>query len=101
MRKIIGVATLLIAVTTGAARAQENIKVGLITPLTGNSARVGQQATAAVELGTEIVNGAYPEFTTLPLASGMGLPNLKGASSRSSLLIIRVILQSVRSRLNA
>ena len=79
MRKIIRVATLLIAITTGAARAQENIKVGLITPLTGNSARVGQQATAAVELGTEIVNGAYPEFATLPLASGMGLPNLKGA----------------------
>ena len=79
MRKIIRVATLLIAITTGAARAQENIKVGLITPLTGNSARVGQQATAAVELGTEIVNGVYPEFATLPLASGMGLPNLKGA----------------------
>ena len=79
MRKIIRVATLLIAIATGAARAQENIKVGLITPLTGNSARVGQQATAAVELGTEIVNGAYPEFATLPLASGMGLPNLKGA----------------------
>jgi branched-chain amino acid transport system substrate-binding protein len=79
MRKIMGVATLLIAITTAAARAQENIKVGLITPLTGNSARVGQQATAAVELGSEIVNGAYPEFATLPLASGMGLPNLKGA----------------------
>jgi branched-chain amino acid transport system substrate-binding protein len=79
MRKIVRVATLLIAITTGAARAQENIKVGLITPLTGNSARVGQQATAAVELGTEIVNGVYPEFATLPLASGMGLPNLKGA----------------------
>ena len=44
MRKIIGVATLLIAVTAGAARAQENIKVGLITPLTGNSARVGEFA---------------------------------------------------------
>ena len=79
MRKIIRLATLLIAITPGAARAQENIKVGLITPLTGNSARVGQQATAAVELGTEIVNGAYPDFATLPLASGMGLPNLKGA----------------------
>jgi branched-chain amino acid transport system substrate-binding protein len=48
-------------------------------PLTGNSATAGQQAKAAVELGAEMVNGVYPEFAALPLASGMGLPNLKGA----------------------
>lgn len=73
---------LMLAVTPAAAYAQESIKVGLITPLTGNSARVGQQAKAAVELGAEIVNGAYPEFATLPLAAGAGLPNLKGAKLR-------------------
>jgi branched-chain amino acid transport system substrate-binding protein len=69
----------MLAVTAGTARGQENIKVGLIMPLTGNSASAGQQAKAAVELGAEIVNGAYPEFANLPLASSMGLPNLKGA----------------------
>lgn len=82
MRKHIAAAMLMLAVTPAAAYAQESIKVGLITPLTGNSARVGQQAKAAVELGAEIVNGAYPEFATLPLAAGAGLPNLKGAKLR-------------------
>ena len=77
--RFIAAAMLMLAVTAAAARAQENIKIGLITPLTGNSARVGQQAKAAVELGADIVNGAYPEFATLPIASSMGLPNLKGA----------------------
>ena len=79
MRNLIRAATLIVAVTAGAAHAQENIKIGLITPLTGNSARVGQQAKAAVELGAEIVNGVYPEFATLPLAASAGSPNLKGA----------------------
>ena len=79
MRNLIRAATLIVAVTAGAAHAQENIKIGLITPLTGNSARVGQQAKAAVELGAEIVNGAYPEFANFALAASAGLSNLKGA----------------------
>jgi Periplasmic binding protein len=78
LRKLIA-ATTLIAVIGGAARAQENIKIGLIMSLTGNSAGAGQQAKAAIELAAEIVNLAHPEFATLPLASSMGLPNLKGA----------------------
>jgi branched-chain amino acid transport system substrate-binding protein len=72
-------ATVMLAVALGAARGQETIKIGLIMPLTGNSATAGQQAKAAVELGAEIVNGAYPEFASLPLASSMGLTNLNGA----------------------
>ena len=79
MRKLIAAATLILAVTLGTARGQEYIKIGLVQPLSGNSATAGQQAKAAVELGAEIVNGAYPEFATLPLASSVGLPNLKGA----------------------
>ena len=79
MRKLIAAATLILAVTLGTARGQEYIKIGLVQPLSCNSATAGQQAKAAVELGAEIVNGAYPEFATLPLASSVGLPNLKGA----------------------
>jgi len=79
LRKTITVATLLLAVTAGRACAQENVKIGLLMPLTGNSASAGQQAKSAVELAAEIVNGAYPEFATLPLASSLGLPNLQGA----------------------
>ena len=79
MRKTITAATLLLAVTAGGAGAEDNVKIGLLMPLTGNSANAGQQAKAAVELAAEIVNGTYPEFADLPLASGVGLPNLKGA----------------------
>ena len=79
MRKTIAAATLLLAVTAGGAGAEDNVKIGLLMPLTGNSANAGQQAKAAVELAAEIVNGTYPEFANLPLASGVGLPNLKGA----------------------
>ena len=77
LRKLVTV--LILGITTGMAGAQESIKLGLIMPLTGNSASAGQQAKAAVELGAEIVNGAHPDFATSPLASGNGLPNLKGA----------------------
>ena len=79
LRGLITAATLMLAVTAGGARAQEDVKIGLIMPLTGNSANAGQQAKSAVELAAEIINGRYPEFANLPLASSLGLPNLKGA----------------------
>jgi branched-chain amino acid transport system substrate-binding protein len=79
LRKLIKATTLVLALAAGEARAQENIKIGLIMPLTGNSASAGQQARAAVELGAEIVNGAYPELVGSPLAGSAGLPNLKHA----------------------
>jgi branched-chain amino acid transport system substrate-binding protein len=69
----------VLAVATGEVCAQENIKIGLILPLTGNSASAGQQARAAVELGAEIVNGTYPELVGSPLAGSAGLPNFKQA----------------------
>ena len=98
MRNLIRAATLIVAVTAGAAHAQENIKIGLITPLTGNSARVGQQAKAAVELGAEIVNGVYPEFATLPLAASAGSPNLKGAKLKIITAVTRATPRSARSK---
>src|SRR4029453_7915738 len=51
-------------------------------PLTGNSASAGQQERAAVELGADIVNGAYPDIAVSPLAGSAGLPNLKHARLR-------------------
>jgi branched-chain amino acid transport system substrate-binding protein len=79
LRNLVTAAALVLAVAAGQARAQENIKIGLLMPLTGNSASAGQQAKAAVEIGAEIVNAAYPELASLPLAASVGLPNLKGA----------------------
>src|SRR3974390_1311882 len=55
------------------------VKIGVIYPLTGNSAGAGQSAKAAVDLAAEIVNTAHPELKNVPLAVTAGLPNLGGA----------------------
>ena len=72
-------AILLAAALAPSAFAADAIKIGVIYPLTGNSASSGQAGKAAVELGAEIVNGAHPDLKPLPLAEGAGLPNLGGA----------------------
>ncbi len=59
--------------------AADPVKIGVILPLTGNSASAGQSAKDAVELGAEIINAAHPELKALPLAASAGLPNLGGA----------------------
>lgn len=65
--------------TSFAADAQDSVKMAMLTALSGNAANAGQHAKAAVELGVEIVNGAYPELAALPLAATAGLPNHGGA----------------------
>jgi branched-chain amino acid transport system substrate-binding protein len=79
LRKLVSATILVLALAAGEAPAQDNIKIGLIIPLTGNSASAGQQARAAVELAAEIVNGTYPDLVGSPLAGSAGLPNLKHA----------------------
>ncbi|HET8919842.1 MAG TPA: ABC transporter substrate-binding protein [Xanthobacteraceae bacterium] len=61
------------------ASAAENVKIGVIYPLTGNAASAGQSAKDAVNLGAEIVNTAHPELKALPLGASAGLPNVGGA----------------------
>jgi len=70
-------ATALLAMPS--AEAAENVKIGVIYPLTGNAASAGQSAKDAVNLGAEIVNTAHPELKALPLGATAGLPNLGGA----------------------
>jgi len=72
-------AALLAAALAWPAHAADTIKIGVIYPLTGNAAPAGNSAKDAVELGAEIVNGAYPDLKGLPLAETAGLPNLSGA----------------------
>src|ERR1051326_8497739 len=80
MRKVgILVAAVFAARLALPAHAADAIKIGVIYPLTGNAAPAGNSAKDAVELGAEIVNGAYPELKGLPLAEAAGLPNLGGA----------------------
>src|ERR1700724_3709695 len=75
---IIAAAVLAVAIG-GAAQAADNVKIGVIYPLTGNAASAGQSAKDAVDLGAEIVNTAHPELKTLPLGATAGLPNLGSA----------------------
>ena len=70
-------AALLLRPTLAAAQAP--VKIGVIYPLSGNSAGAGKASKAGVELALEIVNNAHPELASLPLAATAGLPNLKGA----------------------
>jgi branched-chain amino acid transport system substrate-binding protein len=60
------------------AAAQEEIKIGVIYPLTGAAASTGLELKNAAELAAEIVNSDVKDLS-LPLAPGAGLPNLKGA----------------------
>ncbi len=67
-----------LALTSGALAA-DNVKIGVIMPLSGNSASAGQSAVAAMELAAQIVNEPHPEMKNIPLAETAGLPNLGGA----------------------
>jgi branched-chain amino acid transport system substrate-binding protein len=60
------------------ALAQEEIKIGMIYPLTGAAASTGLELKQAAELAADIVNTATPGLN-LPLAATAGLPRLKGA----------------------
>jgi branched-chain amino acid transport system substrate-binding protein len=59
--------------------AADNVKVGIIWPLTGNAGAAGQASKAAAEIVADIVNNDHPELGDIPLAKGTGLPGLKGA----------------------
>ncbi len=61
------------------ANAADNVKIGVIYPLTGNAASAGQSAKDAVNMAADIVNTAHPELKNLPLGPTAGLPNLGGA----------------------
>jgi branched-chain amino acid transport system substrate-binding protein len=59
------------------AFAQQDVKIGVIYPLTGPAASTGQVLLEGVRLAAEIINGQYN--LNMPLAKTKGLPNLKGA----------------------
>jgi branched-chain amino acid transport system substrate-binding protein len=62
-----------------AAHAQQEVRIGVIYPLTGPAASVGGELREALELAADIVNNGAPGIPDLPLSQGKGLPNLKGA----------------------
>src|ERR1700753_3677370 len=73
-------ATAIAALAPLAARAETEVKIGIIYPFSGASAQIGVDAQKAFETAAEIVNGNY-DFD-LPLAKGEGLSGLGGAKVR-------------------
>ena len=59
------------------AKAQQEVKIGVLYPLSGPIAQIGIDAVAAVKTVLEIVNEGAD--LPLPLAKGKGLPGLGGA----------------------
>jgi len=75
-RALLG-ATVMLAFA-GAAQAQQEIRIGVIYPLTGPAASTGAELKNALELAADIINNGA-KVRDLPFAAGGGLPNLKGA----------------------
>src|SRR6266853_2942778 len=76
---VAGAALVALGLATEAA-AQEAVKIGVIYPLSGNSASAGNYSKMAIEVGADVINNGNAELAKiLPLAKGGGLPGLKGA----------------------
>ena len=72
-----------LAIAFGAsAQAQQEVRIGVIYPLTGPAASTGAELKNALEMAADIVNNGAKNIRDLPFAAGGGLPNLKGAKIR-------------------
>ena len=78
-KKLVGLTAFVGLVFCAQTRAADDIKIGVIFPLSGNSAGAGKSALAAIELAAQIINEPHPELAPLTLAGAGGLPNLGGA----------------------
>jgi branched-chain amino acid transport system substrate-binding protein len=61
------------------AMAQQEIKIGVLYPLTGAAASTGAELKGTLELAADIVNNGAKGIPELPFSGGGGLSNLKGA----------------------
>jgi branched-chain amino acid transport system substrate-binding protein len=68
----------LLTALAPAAHAADDIVIGLVYPLTGNSAPVGLDAKAAYEVAADIINGTHPAIPMV-MGKGGGLDRLGGA----------------------
>jgi len=70
---------LCLLASSASAFAQQEIRIGVIYPLTGAAASTGAELKDALEMAADIVNNGAKDVPGLPFAAGGGLPNLKGA----------------------
>ena len=74
-----GAAVFALGLATGAG-AQQPVKLGVIYPLSGNSASAGNYSKMAIEVGADVINNGNADLAKIiPLAKGGGLPGLGGA----------------------
>jgi branched-chain amino acid transport system substrate-binding protein len=69
---------LAVLALAGRAAAQEEIRIGVLYPLTGSAASTGLELKNAAQLAADLINGTDKSLG-LPLAGAGGLPGLKGA----------------------
>jgi branched-chain amino acid transport system substrate-binding protein len=76
-RKLVAVAWAAVLASAGTAQGQQQVKIGVLYPLSGPTAQIGIDAVAAAKAAAEIVN----EGADLPLAlaKNKGLQGLGGA----------------------
>ena len=78
---LIGTAASIAALSSRAqAQAAKEIVIGIIYPLSGPSGQIGVDAQNAFATAVDIINNDHD--LDLPLAKGLGLPNLGGAKIR-------------------
>ncbi len=85
MTRAFGLVVLLLVavagfVPTAAQSTPAEVVIGVLYPLSGNAAQVGQDSVAALKAAVDIINNGTK--LPLPLAKGGGLPNLGGAKIR-------------------
>ncbi|MBS0559349.1 MAG: ABC transporter substrate-binding protein, partial [Proteobacteria bacterium] len=80
-RFVLALCALVLSLGISQARAADDVVIGAIYPMTGNSAPIGADAKAALETISEIINGQHAPIPML-MGKGGGLPNLGGAKIR-------------------
>ena len=75
-----GAALTMLGLGKGASAQPAPVKIGVIYPLSGNSASAGNYSKMAIEVGADVVNNGNADLAKIiPLAKGGGLPGLGGA----------------------
>ncbi len=71
---VAGAALVALGLATEAA-AQEAVKIGVIYPLSGNSASAGNYSKMAIEVGADVINNGNAELAKImPLAKAAACP---------------------------
>ena len=77
MKKLLSSLLALLMLVSPALALAEDCQVGILYPLSGNVASIGQLDVLAIQLAAEIINNEHPELD-LPFAAEAGIPGLDG-----------------------